>query len=300
MKTTILNLLLLSSCACGSTTTNSLQSIEYRNDTIFKQFVIQENTIDNGNLLKNDPKKQSATKTVNKFNLILKDSILIDIQNKITLASNESFVVKNTKNLDEIEKKLDTYYKKNNNKLTLYWKSYLLYYKSIFYLTTNDKLNSEKSLDSGIDIMENITNKNSDDFALLALLRGLSIQFKAGIKAPFISNKILSYLSQALELDSTNIRVYFVQGSNDFYTPKIYGGGKIVETSLIKAISLPNQNIVNSALPSWGKEEAYEMIIRYYINNKRWENAKKYYKDANNLYPENFRINKVALQLIGK
>lgn len=301
MKFSILNVLLLS--ACGNTASHTEHGIEYRNDTSIVYTVTQANISDSGNLLQNDTTKKKAISPVSaqsKPIKIAKDSTLIDIQSKISQASTESFVSKDTKKLDEIEKKLDAYYKTKKNNLVLYWKSYLLYYKSIFYLTTNDMSNSEKVLDKGIQIMDDLANKNSDDLALLAMLRGLSFKFKAGIKAPFIADKIKTHLSEALELDSTNIRVYFVQGSNDFYTPKKYGGGKLVVSSLQKAISLPDQNIKNSSLPSWGKEEAYEMLINYYIKNNNWEDAKKYFAEANKLYPNNYRINQAALKLIGK
>ena len=39
----------------------------------------------------------------------------------------------------------------------------------------------------GIDLLENHQNKNSDDYALLALLKGMSYPFVSGMEAPAIS-----------------------------------------------------------------------------------------------------------------
>ena len=142
-------------------------------------------------------------------------------------------------------------------------------------------------------------NKNSEDYALLAMLQGFSIQFK-GMKAMFISRDIKKNLKKAIAIDSTNLRAYYVFASNDYHTPEKYGGGKKAEEYLLKAISLPAQKIKNDYLPSWGKEEAYEMLIKLYIKKEKWELAKKYYKEGIKKFPESYTISQLATQLIGK
>ena len=86
--------------------------------------------------------------------------------------------------------------------------------------------------------------------------------------------------------------------SNNFYTPKKYGGGKLVEKYLLKAISLPTQKTPNQYLPSWGKEESYEMLIKYYIQNKKWDLAKQYYEKGIKECPKSYIINQLATQLV--
>ena len=85
-----------------------------------------------------------------------------------------------------------------------------------------------------------------------------------------------------------------------FHTPKKYGGGKETEEYLLKAISLPIQKVKNDYLPSWGKEEAFEMLIKFYIKNEKWDLAKKYYKKGIAAFPKSYTISQLATKLVGK
>lgn len=196
--------------------------------------------------------------------------------------------------------RLTDLYRENPNNVILYWKGYLLYYKAICYLRMNDRPNSEKTINEGIDILKSMEKKNSEDYALLALLQGLSIQFASGMKAGVISGEVKKNLERALELDSTNLRANYVFASNDYYTPAKYGGKKKVEKYLLKAISLPDQKVKNTYLPSWGREESYSMLVRLYIEKESWDSAKKYYKEGMEVFPESYSINQYASKLIGK
>lgn len=228
------------------------------------------------------------------------DTFLNHIQLKIKQASNEGFMMRNAQKISSLIQELDKKYESKKQNLLLYWKSYALYYKCIIFMQNKNMEEAEKALDTALETLENMERKNSDDYALLALLKGLSFQFKSGIKAPFISKEIKSHLETAVELDSMNIRAFYVKGSNDYYTPKNFGGRKNVEQLLKKAISLPEQVVPSIYLPSWGKEEAYEMLIKYYIEEQRWDDAKKYFSEANAKYPNNYMINQLALKLVGK
>jgi hypothetical protein len=187
---------------------------------------------------------------------------------------------------------------KTKNNIIIYWYSYACYYHSIFYLTENDNKKSEKFLKLGIKQLDDLKNKNSEHLALLALMKSISIQLAAGIEAPFISKSAKQNVENALQLDSLNLRAYYVLGSSDFYTPEQYGGGKKTETYLKKAISLKDQSVPNPYLPSWGKNSAYELLIRFYIKKQQWGDAKKYYKDAIALFPDDYMINKLAGELV--
>jgi pentatricopeptide repeat protein len=101
-----------------------------------------------------------------------------------------------------------------------------------------------------------------------------------------------------LQKDSLNLRAYYVLGANDFYTPEQYGGGKKAEFYLKRAILLNNQTVSNPYLPSWGKNSAYEMLIRLYINHKQFDEARKYFQEARALFPDDYMINNLAGELI--
>lgn len=230
---------------------------------------------------------------------IKQDSLLVGIQEKINNAFAQSFITKKNDELNLLDEKLENLYATKKNNIILYWKSYLKYYSSIYYSEKGDEETSEKEIDKGIDWLKEMKNKNSEDYALLAMLQGFGIQFK-GMKAMFISGRIEDNLKKALSIDASNLRAYYVSASNDFYTPEMYGGGKMAEEYLLKAISLSAQKIKNDYLPSWGKEESYVMLIKLYIKNEKWDLAKKYFKEGNDKYPENYSMIQLASQLIGK
>ncbi len=227
------------------------------------------------------------------------DSLLWGIQAKIYHAFVQALITKDNKSLSALSLELDELNKTKKQNLLLYWRSYLQFYSSLYCLKTGDKKNAEKEIDKGVDWLEEMNNKNSEDYALLAMLQGFAIQFK-GMKAMFIASDIKKSAKQAIAMDSTNLRAYYVYASNDFHTPEKYGGGKEAEKYLLKALSLPAQQIQNEYLPSWGKEEAYEMLIKLYIKKEKWELAKKYFKQGNKEYPQSYTINQLASKLVEK
>ncbi|MBW8049880.1 MAG: hypothetical protein FVQ77_05985 [Cytophagales bacterium] len=229
---------------------------------------------------------------------IQSDSLLVGIQDKILQSFVQSLMSKKIEEMEKLSNELEKLFKQKNKNLILYWRSYLQFYKSIYYLKSSEKENAKKEIERGVDWMEEMKKKNSEDYALLTMLKSFSIQFKSGMKAAFISKDVKQNAKTAIAIDSLNLRAYYVYASNDFYTPKKYGGGKEAEKYLLKAISLPDQKIKNIYLPSWGKEEAYEMLIKLYIRNKKLDLAKKYFKKANKLYPDNYTINQLATKLI--
>lgn len=222
-----------------------------------------------------------------------------DIQNNIY----NTFLICSKKNnltpLKELSNELEKRYNQKNENSILYWRSYLQFYIAIYYLNIGDKTTSEKEIDKGIDWMDKMNNKNAEDYALLALLQGFGIQFKT-YRAMFISRDISKNLKKSLELDPKNLRAHYVYASNDFHTPSIYGGGKKAEAYLLKALTLPPQKIKANNLPSWGKEEAYELLVRVYIKENRWSLAKRYYNEGLEKFPESETIKKHAPNLAGK
>lgn len=227
------------------------------------------------------------------------DTLLIGIQSRIYNAFIQSLMSKDYEPLSTLSNELEEINKTKKQSIILYWRSYLQFYSSIYYLKNGDKKNAEKEIDKGIDWLEEMKKRNAEDYALLARLQGFGIQFK-GMKAMFISGKIVENARQAITIDSTNLRAYFVYASNDFYTPERYGGGKEAEKYLLKAISLPAQKVKNDYLPSWGKEESYELLIKLYISKEKWDLAKKYFQEGITQFPDSYTINQLASKLVGK
>jgi hypothetical protein len=69
-------------------------------------------------------------------------------------------------------------------------------------------------------------------------------------------------LGQAERLNPGNPRVYYLKGSNTFYTPENYGGGpKVAKPLLEKAAKMfATQVIENKLLPNWGSEHNNQLL----------------------------------------
>ena len=227
------------------------------------------------------------------------DSLLNNAQQKIDNAFIQSIQTKTPGPLQKIQNALEQGYAQRQLNLIQYWRGYLQFYLAIYHLKSGAKDLAEKETDRGIALLKVMERKNSEDYALLALMEGFSIQFK-GMKVIVISQKMQEHGQLALSMDSTNLRAHYVLGNHDFYTPKAFGGGKKVEKYLKKAVSLPAQTVPNPFLPSWGKEESYELLIRHYIGEEKWAAAKKYHRLGMEEFPNSYLLTALSKKLEGK
>lgn len=227
---------------------------------------------------------------------------LENIQGRILTAFGKDQQLGKTTNLQAMDKELATLYGAKKQNIILYWLAYNQYYTAIYHISRGEgeREKSEKTVDEAVKWLEDMKNKTSEDYALLSLTQGFSIQFKNLIRVILLSRQVEKNGKLAIEKDSENPRAYYTLASNDFYTPEQYGGGKHTEEYLLKAISLPAQKVKNPYLPSWGKEESYEMLIRWYIRKKQWDKAKKYHADAIAKYPESYMLNQLTEKLKNK
>lgn len=223
------------------------------------------------------------------------DSILENIQNKIYTTFINSFELRNTQNLIKIENELKKI--KNHDQIIFYWIAYSKYYESIFYLKMNDKKSAKKEINEAIEMVEIIKSKNSESYALLANLYSFSTQFADGMSINNISLKTKKNAETAIKLDEDNLRAWYVLGANDFYTPRMYGGGKKCEEYLLKSISLDEQKVKNPYMPSWGKNDAFSLLVAYYIEKDEHVKALEYLNKALLLYPDDYMLNQYAKQL---
>ncbi|VDH05328.1 hypothetical protein [Bergeyella zoohelcum] len=207
------------------------------------------------------------------------------IQQKIEKSLGEAFVTKNGLPLENLEKQLSE--NKENSQWNLYWKSYLNFYQTIFYLKTDNKEKASEYNQKSIDILQDKKNKNAEEYALLANNLSLSFVFmKNQMEAMQIDAKIRENLQKGFRLEKENPRLYYVEGNYDANIPKQYGGGKKAETSLLKAISLPEPNQNSEHLPTWGKREAYQSLLKWYSSENQKEKADELQKKFQSEFPE--------------
>ena len=122
------------------------------------------------------------------------DTLLVNIQGKITDTFIQSLLAKDNNKLLKLGNTLDELHKSKKQNIIVYWQSYLQFYSSIYYLKSGDKNKAEKEIDKGINWLNEMKNKNSEDYALLAMLQGFGIQFyvylENSYKSIFISEEI--------------------------------------------------------------------------------------------------------------
>jgi tetratricopeptide (TPR) repeat protein len=216
------------------------------------------------------------------------DSLLYNIQSKVLDAFMASHQSNSPDKLVELQTQLKGY--PVQNQLTDYWIAYSKYYTAIYLSQMNDSRASSRAINDAIRLLERVRNKNSETYALLAYMQSFSLKFAAPMAAAVVSSKVRQNLETAIRLDSTNLRAWFVMASNDYYTPAAFGGGTKFEEYLLKAISLDEQATANPYLPSWGKSEAYVMLIGYYISKNDYSSAKEHLKKAQELFPDNYML----------
>ena len=57
-----------------------------------------------------------------------------------------------------------------------------------------------------------------------------------------------------------------------------------------KAIELPANKTGSTYLPSWGKAEAYELLVQFYLKESRNEEAGQVLNTALELFPDNYQL----------
>lgn len=215
------------------------------------------------------------------------------IEKKVEDAFAKSFMLKNTSDLDKINQEIGS----GENALTQYWSAYTLYLKSLYYQSIGSMEQVEEALKAGINKLKG-GKQSSESYALLGTMQNFSIQFVSPSKAATVAEEATSNFQQSIKLDPKNLRAYLGLGMQDYYTPTEFGGGTKVVEYLDKAISLPNQSIVNPTMPSWGKNEAYHILVSYYIKQKNSTKAKQIYKEAITKYPYDYRLLSLSKELL--
>lgn len=205
-----------------------------------------------------------------------------NVEQEVAKLVNQSFTEKKATILED-------YYNQNEKKLTAYWKSYIRYYQAIIVLSLKDEKQEEKYIEQAIELLKNKNEKSQEDWILLALVQNYEIKFASFFTAPAKSMSVSEYLENAEKTSKNNPRLLLVKGIQDMYTPSAFGGGKKAESYFIEAINLFQKNKTeNKDAISWGYEDAYVNLVRFYLRNKENEKAKLAFFKGLALFPNNY------------
>lgn len=189
-----------------------------------------------------------------------------------------------------------------NQAILVYWKAYAKYKQALAYQALHEKEKScrktcAKILAEGIQALENKAHKSSEDYALLSIMRNLSIRYAAALKIPIINRAAKEDAQMAIKADDENIRAYVAAGVQDYFTPALYGGGSKYEQYFLQALDLPDQSVNNPYQPSWGREDAYFYLIIHFYNRGDCNKAKDLLTQALERYPQDSRLLDLAAQM---
>ena len=90
----------------------------------------------------------------------------------------------------------------------------------------------------------------------------------------------------AVALAPANLRTNLALAITDFFTPKVFGGGKKVESLLLNALHAPRPS-ASDTTPQWGKPNVYELLVKYYRKNNQPSKAQKYLNEGLREFPKN-------------
>ncbi len=249
-----------------------------------------QKTVNNDKLLKsiNDSIQKGNNKIIkNSEKIILKPVVETYYEDSIEEAILKMFTEKDIK---YIEAQLASVEKDSKIKLEdkRYWIAYILYNKSMFYRgIQKDDNSASKTIDLAIETL-NKNSETSENLALLATCKSFSIQFANMTQLATIAAQVVEDANKSLELNPKNIRAYYVLASNNFYTPKMFGGMTQVEEFALKGLACPNSADEGFYSPYWAKPRLYSIYIRYLEGENRKEDALKYKAIAKKEFPNQF------------
>lgn len=141
----------------------------------------------------------------------------------------------------------------------------------------------------------------ADAWALLAGCYGrmMGINPMQGMSLGPKANKAME---KATTLAPENPRVWIVSGTQDFYTPSMFGGDK--ERALEKfkkAARLAEQETVDDPLmPDWGHAEAHAWIGIAHMNAERYDQARTDFQAALDINPDYGWVESTLLQELSR
>ena len=182
---------------------------------------------------------------------------------------------------------------------TQYWKSYLLYRKAGEHMSSLSSLEFDKGkkpLVEAVDLLEKIEPRDVEVVALLGLVAGLHLAYVPRHRIILANSKAAGYLAEALRLDGENARALYANAVTDYHTPEEYGGKRKTERLLKRALEKLPYNAAGLA-PRWGRREVATLLVRYYMDEARINDARGVLEQARLRWPSNSNLLQLKIKL---
>lgn len=227
---------------------------------------------------------------------ITPNETLEGVEPRITAAMTRSFLRKDPGPLDKLRSSIVAVKGEEYHRLVGYWSAFVDFQLAVFHDNHEAPDESKTAINRGIATLEAVEGKNVEELNLLAFLQGFSTQFADEAEQIRISDRAQANVSAAMKLNPDNLRTQYVTGCLDFYTPAEYGGQQVAKIHLTKATELPANAIDSPYLPTWGKAEAYELLVRYYSAQGEVEIARQTLDEGLALYPDDHQLSELVSQ----
>ena len=177
-----------------------------------------------------------------------------------------------------------------DNKALAHYYVGLADYRVANQLPEDAEARREKAIEDAIGHLKRATNldaKMADAWALLAGCYGQMMGMNP-MQAMILDPKSSDALKKAKELAPKNPRVWIISGTQDYFTPSMFGGDK--ERALKKfktAARFANQETIEDPLmPSWGHADAYAWVGIAHLNAERYDQARTAFENALDVNPD--------------
>ncbi len=144
---------------------------------------------------------------------------------------------------------------------------YAAYGESIYSYLEKDENKRDALLDkadSHLQQAEQLYGQESDElFVLRALLASARLSVKPGDRWKKYGDIFSQNIMKAKTINPANPRIYYLQGNNLYYTPKMFGGGPKNAMPLYEEADSLYQQVKTDSIgvnPSWGKAQNIEML----------------------------------------
>lgn len=173
--------------------------------------------------------------------------------------------------------------------LITYWLAYTDFHRALFFMDSNELESCEVRMTEGIKLLEDqAEEKTSEDYALLAMMQSYlalskeEVDWKEKLSATAERNAL-----KAIEVDATNLRGYYVLANMALRAPQNSPLRLNTEKYLKKALALSVEEIAKpNVRPTWGRDHAYALLIRLYLNEQRNDEARALLADAIKAFPK--------------
>jgi len=157
-------------------------------------------------------------------------------------------------------------------------------------LPEDDEARREKVIEDAISHFKRATSIDSTMAEAWALLSGSYGQMMGinPMRGMSLGPKSSDALEKAKELAPKNPRVWIISGTQDYFTPSMFGGDKeqALKTFKKAARLAKQESIEDPLMPSWGHAEAYAWIGIAQMNAERYAEARTAFEKALELNPD--------------